>query len=204
MVSAQQNDFQQALPSLLPEIMASPRLFLHQLNSEKNAALVIEADRRFFKEAIFLDQRALKPGARGAWIPLDIIWRHLAESPESETTAASFIFHIGHCGSTLISRLLDELPGVFGLREPLVLRDLATEQSAQNPLLGRHQDDAFEKFYRLLVRRFSRDEKVIIKPTSICNNIAEQSAFQTSGQSRHRAVCKASGLSGQHARQEKQ
>ena len=37
---------------------------------------------------------------------------------------ARWIFHIGHVGSTLISRLLGELEGVLSVREPRSLRDL--------------------------------------------------------------------------------
>ena len=38
---------------------------------------------------------------------------------------ARWIFHIGHVGSTLVSRLLGELAGVLAIREPRLLRDLA-------------------------------------------------------------------------------
>ena len=38
---------------------------------------------------------------------------------------ARWIFHIGHVGSTLVSRLLGELDGVLAVREPRLLRDLA-------------------------------------------------------------------------------
>jgi len=41
------------------------------------------------------------------------------------TKPLHFIFHMGHTGSTLLSRLLDESGVVQSLREPLVLRDLA-------------------------------------------------------------------------------
>ena len=40
-------------------------------------------------------------------------------------TDARWIFHIGHVGSTLVSRLLGELDGVLAVREPRLLRDLA-------------------------------------------------------------------------------
>ena len=82
------SDFQNDLQFLLPEIMASPRLFLHRLDMEKSAALVIDADRNFYKDAVFLDHRALGPGSRGAWVPLDILWRHMdaaAVNTDSET-----------------------------------------------------------------------------------------------------------------------
>src|SRR4026208_509760 len=39
-----------------------------------------------------------------------------------------YIFHTGHVGSTLVSRLLDETGAVLSLREPLPLRTLAEAQ----------------------------------------------------------------------------
>ena len=119
------NDFQQELPTLLPEIMASPRLYPHSLDLEKATALIIDASPDFYRNAIFLDQRALEPGARGAWVPLETLWRHMDALDRGYLAPANFIFHTGHCGSTLISRLLDDITPVFGLREPLVLRTLA-------------------------------------------------------------------------------
>ena len=95
------SDFQNDLQFLLPEIMASPRLFLHRLDLEKAAALVIEADRDFYRDAVFLDQRALGQNARGAWVPLDVLWRHMDAAADSSKAPAHFIFHTGHCGSTL-------------------------------------------------------------------------------------------------------
>ena len=43
----------------------------------------------------------------------------------SDERAVHFIFHTGHVGSTLVSRLLDETGDVLSLREPLPLRTLA-------------------------------------------------------------------------------
>ena len=43
---------------------------------------------------------------------------------------ARWIFHIGHVGSTLISRMLGELPDVLAIREPRLLRDLALSPPA--------------------------------------------------------------------------
>ncbi|MGC8517731.1 MAG: hypothetical protein ACP5P4_04285, partial [Steroidobacteraceae bacterium] len=44
-------------------------------------------------------------------------------------TRAHYIFHIGHVGSTLISRILGEHPGFHAVREPALLRAIAAEQA---------------------------------------------------------------------------
>ncbi len=165
------SDFQTELHTLLPEIMASPRLYLHSLD-DKKGALIVDADPDFYKNAVFLDQRALGPGTNGAWVPLDVLWRHVDAADFSYLAPANFIFHSGHCGSTLISRLLDEAPAVLGLREPLVLRTLATGLHARGVRGDMAFEETFKRVYQLLVRRFSPKQKVIIKPTSMCNNLA--------------------------------
>ena len=73
--------------------------------------------------ASFLDARLLANRARPMgwrrWRPSNAVLRQIKPRP------LHFIFHAGHVGSTLLSRLLDEVPGVLGLREPLPLRTLA-------------------------------------------------------------------------------
>lgn len=166
------SDFPKELQTLLPEIMASPRLYLHSLDLEKASALIIDANPDFYRNAMSLDQRAPGPNARDAWVPLDTLWRHMDASENRYLAPANFIFHTGHCGSTLISRLLDELPGVLGLREPLVLRTLAAGLHARGVHGGAAFEETFKRLYLLLVRRFSPGQKVIIKPASMCNNLA--------------------------------
>lgn len=166
------SDFQNELKTLLPDLMRSPRLYPHTLDMEKGTALMIEASREFYKEAVFLDQRVLTEDTRGAWVPLDLLWRHIDAGKGARVAPANFIFHLGHCGSTLISRLLDELPSVLGLREPLALRTMAAGYPLKDALPEGGFDGAFAGTYQLLTRRFSPEQQVIIKATSMCNNLA--------------------------------
>ena len=48
----------------------------------------------------------------------------LADS-DTQAPPTRYIFHIGHCGSTLIARLLGELEQFLSLREPPVLMGLS-------------------------------------------------------------------------------
>lgn len=165
------SDFQTELETKLPGIMKNPEIYLHSLDLEKGQGLLISADREFFKNALFLNQRALTPETRGAWVPLKVVFNHINAGAGDRFAPAHFIFHTGHSGSTLISRLLDEAPSVLGLREPLPLQTLAAlYANRENLKMG-----AFEGFlkpvYQVLTRRFSPDQQVIIKATSICNNV---------------------------------
>ena len=166
------SDFQSTLPTLLPDIMLSPRLYPHQIDAQRDAALLIDADADFYKNAIFLDQRALNPNSKGSVVPLDVLWQHVDAGSSAEKAPANFIFHVGNCGSTLISRLLDEHHNVLGLREPLLLRMLAVQLSANNNCQDQAFSEIFKRSYQLLVRRFSSQQQVIIKATSMCNNLA--------------------------------
>ena len=92
------------------------------------------------------------PGAPGC--------RSIALRPPQGSSASrgriNFIFHTGHVGSTLVSRLLDETGPVLSVREPLPLRTLAEAQDtlrAPESLLG---EPRFELLLDTLMRLWSR------------------------------------------------
>jgi hypothetical protein len=111
-----------------------------------------------YKAASFLDQRVLRPDSQirqTAWSDLQM--------PAEARRNAGWIFHIGNVGSTLISRLLGELPGVLALREPLALRSFAAAPPA---------DTDFDALVALLSRTFRPDQRANVKATSFTSEIA--------------------------------
>src|SRR3954470_16546027 len=83
---------------------------------------LVAMNRDSYRAASFLDDRLMQQPVDAQIIP----W------PDAEAAVAGalrvdarWIFHIGHVGSTLISRLLGELEGVLAIREPRLLRDVA-------------------------------------------------------------------------------
>lgn len=121
-------------------------------------------------EAAFLDERALPPDAQGFWLH-----HHQLSAGIADLHACpDFIFHIGHCGSTLLSRLLQSWPDMQVLRELLPLRTLAEAQG---------QDDSvssFAEWQALLPVLLSRwaipqppHRRVLIKATSSCNGLID-------------------------------
>jgi hypothetical protein len=115
-----------------------------------------EAD---FRAASFLDQRILthKSELRETdWAALVL--------PADARRDAQYIFHIGNVGSTLISRLLGELPEVFALREPLLLRDFAAAPPAP---------ERFDVLTALLSRTFRPGQRANVKATSFASEIAD-------------------------------
>lgn len=148
-----------------------PGVFLHQLDLPGRRALLVDLPEVDLRRAGFLDQRALAGVRRdGGWLPLESV---LAQGEALAGRAPQAIFHIGHCGSTLLSRLLDHLPGVLGLREPLPLRTLAELYERQHAATARWSpaqvDAALAAVLGLLDRRFDGVQQVVVKATSSCN-----------------------------------
>ena len=82
-----------------------------------------------------------------------------------------FIFHSAYCCSTLLARAFD-LPGyAMGLKEPLILNDMIgwRHRGGGAAQIGEVLDNALT----LLARPFGAGEAVIIKPSNVCNGLAE-------------------------------
>ncbi|MGA8277486.1 MAG: hypothetical protein WB784_04750 [Rhodanobacteraceae bacterium] len=149
-------------------------LFLHQLDLIQRRALFVRVGEGELRDASFLDERLGVDGRGSFWSPLDPLL-DAAPIPEAVQPAPAFIFHIGHCGSTLLSRLLDLSPGVLGLREPLALRQLAAVELDRDSPVARIDPARFPILLawvlRTLGRKFQRDQQIVIKATSSCNNL---------------------------------
>ena len=121
-------------------------------------------------KASFLDERALTPGAKTQWMPWAEFRR--AVSNAADCTPA-YLLHVSHCGSTLVSRLVEIAAGVRTLREPLPLRTFAVE--AVQSLDGGAflmRPERVERI-RLFEKAWACGKPTVIKATSICNDIAD-------------------------------
>jgi hypothetical protein len=91
-----------------------------------------------------------------------------AETLPEETPG--YIFHIGHCGSTLLSRLVSAATDTQALREPLPLRALAIDQAYGRAAIL--SGDASRSRLALLEHSWSRSSsKTVVKATSVCTNL---------------------------------
>lgn len=160
------------LNNWLEGLLHDPEVFPHQLDTVNRQLLLVRLPAAKAREAAFLDQRVLGGQEPGAWVPLD---RVLAlAGPENQPRG--LILHCGHAGSTLISRLLGELPRAWSLREPLLLQALAAEARASGTPLARLRTSEFHALLalsqRLLAKTPSDRSHVIIKHTSLTANLA--------------------------------
>ncbi|MCW5579754.1 MAG: hypothetical protein KIS72_00180 [Luteimonas sp.] len=138
-----------------------------QLDVAQRRVLLLRLTARQRAEAAFLDQRAMPQPPQGAWAPLRAV---VDEGLRLPSPAMGWIFHIGHCGSTLLSRLLQAWPGQQVLREPLPLRTLAAE-SFQNTLPPADVRVLLEALPRLWARPLDGVQSTSIKATSSCNGL---------------------------------
>lgn len=142
------------------QISSSPAWF--PVNCPKGDTVrLVRLDEADYRSASFLDQRLFqlnRPRGRCAATELSNAAQHCPPR-------ASYIFHIGHVGSTLISRLLGEAPEWFCLREPALLRQAAAGQlPPQLPLPA---------LLGVLSRTWRAEQRALIKTTSFVSELAE-------------------------------
>jgi hypothetical protein len=147
-----------------------PEIFPHNLNLINDNLLLVELSAAEINAASFLDQRVLKQTTKGTWIA----WSSVAEifDKATEDKATGYIFHVGHCGSTLLTRLIQFADDTQCLREPLPLRVLA--QDFADAVDGRSFLNPQSRLERLqvLTRMWSRGaDHTVIKATSICTDL---------------------------------
>lgn len=149
--------------SLLPHMadLANDRVLI---------ALLAEAD---YRATSFLDQRLLTDRVGREWMA----WNAL---PDLGTAAPAphLIFHIGHVGSTLVSRLHAEVGDVLPLREPMLLRTLAQvaeridrPESVWSPELYRQR---LAQTVAWLGRGFAPGQRAMVKASSVITAIADE------------------------------
>ncbi len=102
----------------LADLLASPDHYLHSF--EGDAALFVPMSRAAYQHSIFLDRRIIPARDGTMRLPLAPFQGHVPPA-----AATSWIFHVAHCGSTLLARALDQLETNLVLREPLALRQVA-------------------------------------------------------------------------------
>jgi hypothetical protein len=146
-----------------------PRWHLFDFEPLAKSCQWLELTEAQFRAASFLDQRLLQPGAGQAQAmqPLSLPWQTLHDwAAHNPAGRMHFIFHIGHCGSTLLSRALAATPAILPLREPLDLRRLAAMAGTADP------EDWIGYLQPVLAahsRVFQPGQVSMVKATSTCN-----------------------------------
>ncbi len=125
---------------------------------------LIAMDANSYRAASFLDDRMIQQPVDAQVVP----WPQVERAMEAELRSdARWIFHIGHVGSTLVSRLLGELGEVLAIREPRLLRDLALSPSGV-------RECYIAPAPKLMSRTFDEAQFACVKATSFVSEIAPQ------------------------------
>ncbi|MEA3140381.1 MAG: hypothetical protein QOK23_2550 [Gammaproteobacteria bacterium] len=159
--------------ALQASLARSPEQFPFSLDPRSDQIFFLHLTQDDYEAASFLDARILTPQTQLRPLP----WLQVAAALESANLAerCSFIFHIGHVGSTLISRLIGAHPGVLALREPTVLRTFAQVNSDPEAGLNWSDGDFNARLtgaLKLFSRTFDRRQLPIIKATSFVSEIS--------------------------------
>lgn len=147
-------------------------LFPHMLDIPTDQVLISRLREADFKAASFLDQRIITDS-----LPRQTAkWSELSELILPPLLLPYFIFHIGHVGSTLLSRLIGEAPDVLALREPHILRNLAEISPIKHEPHSPWSPETYVARRALclswLSRSFHDKQRTIIKASSFVSEIA--------------------------------
>ncbi len=150
------------MDQLAAALAASPELFPHALDLRSGTVTLLRLSSQAYEQASFLDGRLAGVGNPGRTLP--IVELAAAVSATGLTESTWFIFHIGHVGSTLMSRLLGRHPTVFSLREPDILRTLA-----QSPALAATYLPVFLKLWS---RGWEPGVRSVVKVSSFVSDLS--------------------------------
>jgi hypothetical protein len=131
----------------IDDLYASPDHYLHSF--EGDAAVFVPMDRTAYHRSIFLDGRISAAGTGAMRLPVATLMQGGVRPP----ARTGWIFHVAHCGSTLLARALDRPGGNLVLREPLPLRQTAVAPSA----------DRLGLVAAMLGKRYRADAPTIVK-----------------------------------------
>lgn len=151
---------------LASALAASPELFPHALDLRNGAVTLLRLSRTDYEQASFLDQRIAGAAKPARTLPFAQLAAAVDSAALRET--CHFIFHIGHVGSTLLSRLIGRHPALFSVREPDILRTLAL---TQNPAVAAAHLPAF---FKLWSRTYEPDARAVVKASSFVSDLAAQ------------------------------
>jgi hypothetical protein len=149
---------------LAQSLAASPELFPFALDLRSDTVTLVRLSRAEYEAASFLDGRIADAARPGRALPVADLARAVEDAGLPER--CDVIFHLGHVGSTLVSRLLGRHRAVFSLREPAILRTLAQNLDALPPA------KYLPVFLKLWSRTFDPGARALIKTTSFVCGLA--------------------------------
>ncbi len=158
----------------LERLFRSPGLYPKTLDLREGHVRFVLLEESDYGSSSFLDDRLVTGSRTEVVIDLEDLFAR-CEAKGWPSRPAHFLFHVGHCGSTLLSKLLGGLDGCFSLREPPALLSLASCARYLGYPGFDMSADQWGRLLRLLrsllTRTYRKADTALIKPTSHANNI---------------------------------
>lgn len=154
-------------------LFLDPDQFLFSFESPN--ANFIEMSREAYRRSLFCDGRIVAASDKKSVIP----YRKLVDLHKASDLAppnVSFIFHTGHCGSTLLAKALEVNESILVYREPLALRQLGAEYAYN--IAGRIIPEDWSERLRLVTallgRHYKENSHILVKANAPVNFIIPQ------------------------------
>lgn len=161
-------------PATAEEITSSALWHLFDYDLENQLFTLMRIEEEVYRATSFLDHRLTQYQCPVVNYEL----RNLAgmfPRMREKRRPLRFIFHIGHCGSTLLSRALAVTRRVLPFREPMTLRSLSADQrELKTPFSLLAEKDwhwLLTTMLDTLARSFRSDQVNVVKATSTGNNL---------------------------------
>ncbi len=152
--------------------LIDPGWLLYDIVAPRDECLWLKLNESILRHASFLDQRILPEAQQKLKTPLSVIHQAVLKQEY-----LAHIFHCGHVGSTLLSRILAGTDRVLPVREPLVLRTLSAvgiETDKPWSVWDRTKwESILSRVYAVLSRPYRSGQTVLVKATSICTNLID-------------------------------
>jgi len=155
----------------LQELLTNPDYYLWRL--EGSYAIFVQMTRESFQKSIFTDQRIVPVSSNLIKIRIDKL---LKVFKKYDPPKISYLFHVAHCGSTLLSRAMDIIDKNIVYREPGALRQLAV-MAAENDWGDAPPASWWKKFRlttALLSKSYLNRAPVIIKANVPVNFVIDK------------------------------
>ncbi len=157
----------------LEQLLGDASWFSEKIDFKNDLVQFIKMDRYCYSKSSFLSGgRALRQNIE----PLSTSFSQLnyllnKEFPNDTLTqdhSPCFIFHTAFCGSTLLSRLLDDEDTTLVLREPFCLNQVAMQERLA---IDENSMQELLNTIFILLNRSWKNQKIIIKADDYCNNL---------------------------------
>jgi hypothetical protein len=158
----------------LREMLSSPAMFLRDVDPLRGIATFSPMSEASYRESIFLDNRIARAGDHDTAMDLEELLALVRDRPRRKRPL-HYLFHIGHCGSTLISRVLGERDRFLALREPPLMMGLSRSMRALGrpgfPISRERWKSLLDLSLWMLAKTWRQNQTVLIKPTSQAGNL---------------------------------